>query len=567
MNLPIFTNADECKDCYKCIRECPVKAIKVENSKTSIMKENCILCAKCVQLCKNGAKTYKNDVARVLDLLNSGKKVIASLDPTFIGELTNYSVNQFISILKQLGFYQISETAIGADFLSSQINLEIQNSCDNLIISSDCPVCVSYIHKYFPEYKKYISNLCSPMLAHARFLKQYYGEEIQVVYIGPCVAKKIEAEFNNEVFAVLTFEEIKQMIIENKIEENFYESDESFEFVPFNSASGSNFSYQGGIIDSLNLYNQKSDCTKISVSGIKNIANALKKLKPENLTQKFFLEVHSCNGGCVNGRVVLNKTSTLEKLAKIKEFSLSRKKTFDDELKYLPDCKKNIPEMTSQQEIFYKDEQIKQALESIGKFTSKDYLNCNGCGYSTCKNFAIGLITGRTEKEMCLSYIRTLALQKANSLIHAIPSGVVIVNKDLKILECNENFAKLYGSNLVDEYKKNGLKNSDLTQIVKNHNLFSILLSSEDTEFIDREVHEDNKIFHFRIFYIENKNIIAAVIEDITAPGIRKNRIITQAQKVIDKNLEVVQKIAFLLGENAAETEAMLNSIIESYGN
>jgi PAS domain-containing protein len=160
-----------------------------------------------------------------------------------------------------------------------------------------------------------------------------------------------------------------------------------------------------------------------------------------------------------------------------------------------------------------------------------------------------------------------LALQKANSLIHAIPSGVVIVNKDLKILECNENFAKLYGSNLVDEYKKNGLKNSDLTQIVKNHNLFSILLSSEDTEFIDREVHEDNKIFHFRIFYIENKNIIAAVIEDITAPGIRKNRIITQAQKVIDKNLEVVQKIAFLLGENAAETEAMLNSIIESYGN
>ena len=173
MNLPIFTNAEECKDCYKCIRECPVKAIKVENSKTSIMKENCILCAKCVQLCKNGAKTYKNDVARVFDLLNSGKKVIASLDPTFIGELTNYSVNQFISILKQLGFYQISETAIGADFLSSQINLEIQNSSDNLIISSDCPVCVSYIHKYFPEYKKYISNLCSPN--HKYFREQKYN--------------------------------------------------------------------------------------------------------------------------------------------------------------------------------------------------------------------------------------------------------------------------------------------------------------------------------------------------------------------------------------------------------
>jgi transcriptional regulator with PAS, ATPase and Fis domain len=205
-------------------------------------------------------------------------------------------------------------------------------------------------------------------------------------------------------------------------------------------------------------------------------------------------------------------------------------------------------------------------MRSMGKYSDADEINCNGCGYETCRNFAVAMLNGVADKTMCVSYMRKLAEKKANGLVRAIPSGVVIVDKKLNIVECNKNFARLMGQDIAEMYEvKPGLEGADLAAMTTSAQLFKSVLVPNGPEVIEREVREQKKILHYTVFVIEKEEIAAGVVEDVTAPKNQKARTIMKAQKVIDKNLSTVQKIAFLLGENAAETESMLNSIIESY--
>ena len=215
----------------------------------------------------------------------------------------------------------------------------------------------------------------------------------------------------------------------------------------------------------------------------------------------------------------------------------------------------------------HSEEDIRAALRSVGKYSLEDEVNCASCGYDTCRSFARAVLENRAEKTMCVSYMRKLAQKKANGLIQAIPSGVVIVDKNLKIVECNMNFARLMGKDIVEMYQlRPGLEGADLTRLTFAAKLFADVLTRNGPDVIERDVREGKKIFHVTVFEIEREEIAAGVIEDITVPQNQRERTISQAQKVIEKNLSVVQKIAFLLGENAAETESMLNSIIQSYG-
>ncbi|MCR4714386.1 MAG: Fe-S cluster protein [Treponemataceae bacterium] len=566
---PIYTEQTECQDCYKCIRQCPVKAIRVEDGHAMVVSELCIMCGNCVINCSAKAKHVRNDVPKAKQLMKLKKRVIASLAPSFVSEFPEFKPEQIIAALKKLGFWGVSETALGADFVSSHLSDVFKseggkNNGQKLFLSSACPSVVDFIKQYMTSYAPYITDCASPLLAHARFLKKTYGEDTCVIFIGPCIAKKSEADSFPEIEAAVTFENLRKWFDdEGIVPSNFTPKDDDI-FIPQKAAQGAFYPVDGGMIASVRNYG--NPVRAMSVSGIRQIKEALEDLNIDDLAEPLFIELLACRGGCINGPVTERKTATALRHVQLMQYAEKAEKTLPDTLLAdSPDIKDTLP-VEAPPKVKHTEEEIREALRTVGKYSSTDEVNCASCGYDTCRAFAEAMLDNRAEKTMCVSYMRKLAQKKANGLIKAIPGGVVIADKNLKIVECNENFARLLGSDVLKMYEiKPGMEGADLDKLAGFARFFSDVISSNGPDVIDRDVREGKKIFHVSVFSIEKESIAGGVIEDVTAPQVQKHRIISQAKKVIDKNLSVVQQIAFLLGENAAESEAILNSIIESF--
>jgi iron only hydrogenase large subunit-like protein len=208
----IYTEERECQDCHKCIRECPVKAIRVQDGSARIVFESCIMCGNCVLACPSKAKQVRDDLPRVKALLAGERKVIVSLAPSFAAQFDGIRPAQLIHALKRLGFFAVSETALGAQQVSASVSALMQREPKQVWISSACPVVVDFIGKYHPQYQPQISPVLSPLLTHCKMLRAHYGNDIAIVFIGPCIAKKIEAEHHPELLdAVLTFEDLEPL--------------------------------------------------------------------------------------------------------------------------------------------------------------------------------------------------------------------------------------------------------------------------------------------------------------------------------------------------------------------
>ncbi len=570
MNLlsPIFTEITECQDCYKCVRVCPVKAIQVEKGHATIIPQMCVLCGRCVINCPAKAKRIRDDLARTKQLLNLKEKVFVSLAPAFASEFPEVTPNQIIKGIKKLGFTAVSETAIGADLVSAQIAKDLKDSAEGkteqkLFLSSACPAVVEYIKHQLPAYAPYITDRASPLLAHTRFLKEKFGEDISIVFIGPCIAKKRESDTWKEIDASITFMDLRRWLSEENISIENLDKEGEETFVPIRAAKGSLYPIDGGMIAAVKKYDRQPNVRTMAITGLEEIENALNGLDNNNLKEPLFIELLACIGGCINGPGTKANKSTAIKRVNLLDYAESAKDVLDE---VCPDITGVLP-VEEVKKALHTEEEIRSVLRSVGKHTNIDELNCASCGYDTCRAFASAVLDKRAEKTMCVSYMRKLAQKQANGLIKAIPSGVVIADKNLHIVECNKNFARLMGSDIADMFEaKPGLEGADLTKIASFSRFFEDVLNPNGPDVLEREVREDKKILQVSIFTIEKGEIVGGVVEDVTAPQIQKRRIVSQANKVITKNLSVVQKIAFLLGENAAETESMLNSIIDSFG-
>lgn len=570
---PIYTELTECQDCYKCIRQCPVKAIRVENGHATILSQMCILCGNCVIHCPANAKHIRDDLGKAKQLLTLKEKVIVSIAPSFSAEFSDFTPKQFVAALRKLGFWGVSETALGADLVSSELAKYLSDKTKDtanqqkLFISSACPAVVEYIKQYKKDLAPYITDLASPLLAHVRYLKKLYGEDIGVVFIGPCIAKKRESDVWNTIDTVLTFSDLRRWFESEGIRSDALVSPKKNEtFIPERSAKGTLYPVDGGMIAATKKYNSLKGIRTMCISGIHEIQDALASLNPEQLKTPLFMELLSCSGGCVNGPGTYSVDSLAMKRLRVLDYADSAKATIsDDVVEDSPVLSGTLP-VEIADKILHSEEEIRSALRSVGKFTPADELNCSSCGYDSCRHFATAMLDNRAEKTMCVSYMRKLAQKQANSLIKSIPSGVVIADRNLNIVECNLNFAKMMGSEAVELFEaKPGLEGASLEKIADFSRFFSDVLEINGPDVIEREVRFGKKIFHVSVFSIEKESIAGGVIEDITAPQVQKHRIVSQARKVIDKNLSVVQKIAYLLGENAAETESILNSIIQSF--
>lgn len=568
---PIYTEQTECQDCYKCVRHCPNKAIRVENGQATVIPELCILCGICVTNCPAKAKHVRNDLAKTRQLFTLRKNVIASLAPSFISEFSEFTPEQLIAALKKIGFCAVSETAIGADLVSMQVADILENAVKNndgrkLFLSSACPSVVEYIKFKLPEFAPYITDIASPLLAHARYLKKVYGNENGVVFIGPCIAKKREADVWDEIDASITFSNLRKWFETENITPQTITVNADNCFIPKRASKGVLYPTDGGMINAIKNYNKTDGVRMICVSGIEQIADVLNGVDPNELKQPLFIEFLSCNGGCINGPASKKQSATALKHIAVMDYAEKAQNVISQ------DVQEKTPDMTGVlpvevcENVIHSEDEIRAALRSVGKYSYEDELNCACCGYDTCRQFAGAMLDKHAEKTMCLSYMRKLAQKKANGLIQAIPSGAVIVDKHLSIVECNRNFAKLMGRDIEEMYDNlPGLEGADLSKITNLSRFFVDVLDKNGQDVIERDVKENNKIFHITVFSIEKEGIAGAVIEDVTVPQVRRNRIMSQAKKVIDKNLSVVQKIAYLLGENAVETESILNSIIDSF--
>ncbi len=566
-NQPVFTKEAVCQDCYRCLRECPVKAITVRNGMAAVELDRCIFCGTCIGVCPAQAKTVRDDLGIVKVLLAKKKQVVASIAPSHAVAFP-YGKNVVSAAIRRLGFSAVSETALGAHIVSENIAHWLRSSyknktLPNLVISTACTAIVMLIRKHYPHLVPYLSQICSPVAAHSRYIKQKYGSDTGIVFFGPCPAKKAEiGEVGCELDAVLSFADLDKWLIDQSIDigELRPAKNEAAEKLP--GFGGALYPIEGGMIESIRSIDPLEPIEMLTVSGIDSVNALLTDLDPKNLAKPVFLELLSCKSGCINGICMPQAGQLLSKRTKIQVYAESLNDFSAASVS--PDVFAKFTPLPFDDKEFGA-EQLRFALERIGKHNHQDELNCGGCGYVSCRQFAQAMLQHRAEPAMCVSYMRSLALKKANALMQSMPAGVVLVDRELRIIECNLRFVQIAIPELVEHFKESQtLSDMNLSKLAPFCKYFSAVLATGQS-IPEKQIKTRDRIISLSVFPIEPARLAGGIIQDITQPAVRKERIINQAREVSRRQLTMVQQIASLLGENAADSETLLSEIIASF--
>jgi iron only hydrogenase large subunit-like protein len=539
---PVYTLQNECQDCYKCVRVCLVKAIQLKDGRAKVLPERCVACGVCVANCPAGAKRIRGDLEKAQALLRQKKKVIVSLAPSWRG-VFEYTPAKIIAILRALGFAAVSETALGAQEVSIRIAQMLNEQNSGLYISSACPVIVDYVRLYKPEFTPYIVPLASPLLTHAKLLKNIYGADSEVVFIGPCIGKKNEADRSGGLLAAaLTFAELKYWLKEAYLEPETLPDGETFQ--PEAAYEGSLYPLDGGMNETIRRAGVNKAVQLINICSLELFGAALKGLDPQKLESPLFIEALACAGGCIAGPCAAGKNSHLLRVSAVQRHTryrdaIPREPRVVLPLHYAP---AGLPQKK------YSPEELSAALKKLGKYAPEDELNCSGCGYNTCRDLAQALLDGTAEISMCVSYMRKTATRKAAAMLKSMPSALIMLDKDLNVLEVNEAFHKLFQENEIADFFP----------------LFRTALRTGKDLHKEHYVYK-NRLYDLNIFAVEQKEIVGALITDVTRTREGRERVAGKAREVIAKNIAAVQEIASLLGEHMVETEALLTALAEDY--
>ena len=403
----VSTITDRCKRCYSCIRECPAAAIRVVDAQAQVIEERCIACGHCVKVCSQDAKQILSEVDIVFELLQT-KKAVAIVAPSFAASFPD-NYRKVPSALRELGFTQVVETAFGADLIANHYSDILKSETEKTIISSACPAIVSFIQKYYVELVPNLAKVVSPMIAIGRYLKQELGNDVKIVFIGPCVAKKHEAiddEVCGVIDAVLTFHELKEMFSEKQIDIN---SLEESEFDPPHAMMGKAYPLAGGLLKTTDVNDDILEKDIIVVEGKKKVLEIIEEIAHNNINAKF-TDILFCEG-CISGPAVDTTLNYYSRREKVIDYIQEKINNVDKRVwkSNLYNARKlNLVrnfKADNQRRPMPSEDQIKEILAQTKKFTPKDELNCGACGYETCREYAIAIAKGLAEKEMCLPYL------------------------------------------------------------------------------------------------------------------------------------------------------------------
>jgi iron only hydrogenase large subunit-like protein len=549
----VISFGEECQGCYRCIRECPVKAIRVDRGQAAVIPEMCVACGLCVEACPYQAVKPRLDLPAVKDMIASGRRVYASMAPTWACEFPGLDSSCLVSALKRLGFAGVGETALGAQAVCISLARTLSEAEAGLFVSTTCPSVVSYVEKYLPELSGSLSRVPSPVEAHCRIFKETVDREGAVVFIGPCIARKDEADKSvKAIDAALTFRELRRWFLEEGVAPEKCVPEAGDRFFPEPSGDGFLYPVEGGMCDMIRANGVDRKVRFVTVSGLKNLRRYLRGLSPESLGAPVFLECFACLGGCING-----PGGTWEEPGLLRRNRVEAYANLSDAPGH------SIAQRTDASEVG--NEELKNALRRVGKYRPEDEVNCGGCGYGTCREFAGALALGRAEPEMCVIHMRNQAQKKANALLRTMPSGVVIADRNMRIVECNERFARLFGEQAMLVYRAEpGLKGCILSRIVPFSHLFELVLEKGQDIHLDH-YRVGEVLLDITLFPIEPGETVGAVMLDVTRKELKRDKIAQKASEVIEKNILTVQEIACRLGEHMADTEMLLRSIAEGY--
>jgi iron only hydrogenase large subunit-like protein len=404
----VSTIFDKCKRCYSCIRECPAKAIKVINGQAAVISERCIVCGHCVKVCSQNAKRISNDFQLIFEELIPNYPVAVVVAPSFAASFPK-EYGKLPAALKKIGFNYVVETAFGADLVSELYLKEFESEKKQTIISSSCPAVVNYIEKYRGSLVPKLAKIVSPMIAIGKYLKANTSEELKVVFIGPCVAKKqeyLDPEVNDAIDAVLTFSELKKIFEKDNIDLSVLEE---IEFDPPHAFMGKSYSLAGGMLKTANISGDILEKEIIVVEGKSKVLEIIDEIADNQINAKF-VDILFCEG-CISGPAIDSDLNYYSKREKVIKYIEQKVHTIDKQL-----WKSNIYNSRdlvltrefsekNQRKPLPPEEKIIQILAETNKFSSKDELNCGACGYSTCREYAVAIAKDLAEKEMCLPFL------------------------------------------------------------------------------------------------------------------------------------------------------------------
>ena len=546
-----------CKSCFRCVRKCPIKAIRFSGNQAHIIGNECILCGNCVVQCPQNAKEIADGIEKVNVFLQSGDPVIASLAPSFIANYDGIGIESMRRALKKLGFTDVEETAIGATIVKNEYERMIKEEERDIIITSCCHSINLLIQKRFPQCLEYLADVMSPMQAHCSDIKRRIPEA-KTVFIGPCVAKKDEAEYYAGIVdAVLTFEEFDEMLADARIElEHECDADEN--------TRARFFPTTGGVLKT--MAQDAPGYTYLAIDGVENCMTALNDIASGKI-HKCFIEMSACIGSCIGGPV-MNKAKkplvsdymSVARYAGKNDFEVAQP---DPEAlrKNFTFIEHKIPDPT--------EAEIISALRQMGKFKPSDELNCGTCGYNTCRDKAIAICQGKSEISMCLPFLKDKAESFSDTIVKNTPNGLIALNENLEVQQVNHAARKImnirYESDVLGE---------PVVRILDPAVFLKVKTTGRTVR--DQKVYlaEYKKYVKQTVVYDKDSHMLIGIMRDITEEEEERERkesisrqTVEVADRVVEKQMRIVQDIASLLGETAAETKIALAKLKESIEN
>ncbi len=544
-----------CKNCYKCIRHCPVKAIRFSGNQAHIIGNECILCGQCFVVCPQNAKEIVDETEKVKVFLQAREKVIVSLAPSFVANYDGVGINSMRKALKKLGFYDVEETAIGATIVKNEYERMLEEDDRDIIITSCCHSINLLIQKYFPASLEYLADVLSPMQAHCMDIKKRHPDA-KTVFVGPCVSKKDEAEhYQGIVDAVLTFEELTTWLKSENIEFEPEKDNDDFSRARF-------FPTTGGVLKT--MAQDAPGYTYIALDGVENCVAALKDIESGKV-HKCFIEMSACVGSCMGGPVMekYHHTETIKDYITIvnyagkKDFEVSQPKTSElkKQFEYI---EQRYPQPT--------ETEINAVLRQMGKFKPSQELNCGSCGYNTCREKAAAICQGKAEISMCLPFLKDKAESFSDTIVNSSPNGLIVLNENLEVQQINRAAREImnirYASDILGD---------NVIRILDPAVFENVLKTGRGVS--DQRVYlaEYKRFVEQTVVYDRDSHLLIGIMRDVTAEEEQKERkenisrqTIEVADKVVDKQMRIVQEIASLLGETAAETKIALAKLKES---
>lgn len=543
-----------CKNCYKCIRHCPVKSIRFSGNQAHIIGNECILCGQCFVVCPQNAKQIKDDTEKVKVLLQSGAPVYVSLAPSFAANYKGVGIESMREALKKLGFFDVEETAIGATIVKKEYENLLKDEQRDIVISSCCHSINLLIQKYFPTVLPYLADVLSPMQAHCKDIKKR-NPQAKTVFIGPCVSKKDEADYYAGITdAVLTFEELTSWLNAEHIELKAERDTEEKSRARF-------FPTTGGILKTMDC--NAADYTYLAIDGVENCIAALREIENGGIRHAF-IEMSACIGSCVGGPVMeKNHRSPIKDYAAISSYA--GKKDFDVDMpdsveirKTFGVIEKKLPTPT--------ETEISSILRQMGKFKEADELNCGSCGYDTCREKAIAIYQGKAEISMCLPFLKDKAESFSDNIVNNTPNGLIVLNENLEVQQINASARKI-----MNIRSESDVLGEQVIRIMDPKPFMDVLQTGKDLRDFRAYLAEYNKYVKYTIIHDRDYHLLICIMRDETEEQAARRQkedfsrqTVEIADKVVEKQMRIVQEIASLLGETAAETKIALSKLKES---